>query len=235
MRTRGVGADIEAEGPARPPLPGSASAPLPVSSERPTATTQLNRAGAERSFNPDSGSAGSVWRPRTVPTQVAGSLEIPPPFQMLKLTDRAKKKIGSLPCYGGASGGEQTVSNNAVVLYRKVQSVLAFNEFGVDLQLEQDEWVDGQWVTVQDTLTRYRVEIVRETLHEHLETYQQMMATGSVAVYLISGEVVMKQRDQVTAGDWLRLLLREHASTAGAVDHARNALDVMIEVGENEA
>jgi len=102
------------------------------------------------------------------------------------------------------------------------------------LKLEPDLWINGRWVTVADSETPRRVELLTDLIQEYLSVSNQLASAEMVTVYRISGEVESIPRAQVTATDWLRLLVREHALSAGAVTFARSALD-NLQRKDNEA
>ena len=156
--------------------------------------------------------------------------------QTHKLTERARKKIaGEIkgPVYGGPTRGPLTVVNSAVLFFEKISSTLRTADGGL-MRLEPDEFVNGRWITLPDAHTPRRVELVIDLTHEHLSVSNQLASAEVVSVYRINGDVDKLPRSEVTATDWLRLYVREHALSAGSDDYAREALNALRRK-ENEA
>lgn len=233
--------DVNVSGPQEPtpapPTPESSVAPLVVAG-----TASPAPVSAPASSQPGM-TAGTFARASSSPRSVYGPAEHPasPPgklsecMQLGKLFDRCSKKIsgGKLPCYAGPAPGPFTIGNSATMLSRKFESVLRFSELG-GVELEQDQFLGGRWLTVPDPYTTYRCELLRGLLHESLQVAQLMASTGQVVVYLISGDPWTKDRDQITCRDWLRLVVREHANSAGSLVYARSALKD-VRLGPNES
>ncbi|CAB1118123.1 unnamed protein product [Ectocarpus sp. CCAP 1310/34] len=135
---------------------------------------------------------------------------------------------GDQPCpvYGGPSSGPLTIANSAVMLQDKVMSVLRNVESG-KMRLEPDVYVDGRFVTVADEFTPRRVELISDLVQEYSPVSQQIAKTDHVHVYLINGEVITKPHREVTATDWLRLDVREHALTGVAAELACSAFSAL--------
>ena len=166
-----------------------------------------------------------------------GSVSSPPgvgrqgldPNQTAKLVDRVRKRIAgdkSCPVYAGPSVGPLTIANSAVMLQDKVMSVLRTVDSG-KMRLEPDVYVNGRYITIADDLTPRRVELLSDLAHEFMSVSQQIANAHTVNVYLLSGEVIAKPHEQVTATDWLRLYVREQALMGGAAELARAALAAM--------
>ena len=92
------------------------------------------------------------------------------------------------------------------------------------VRLEPDVIVDGVWSTVPDEYTPRRNEMLSEFVQGHLATRDAMDSEQPVEVWSITGEVMLKQKHEVTCTDWLRLLVREQALTSGARELAETAL-----------
>ena len=145
--------------------------------------------------------------------------------QPAKLIDRMRKRIAEdklCPVYGGPSAGPLPIANSAVLLQDKIMSVFRTVESG-KLRLEPDVYVDGRYVRFADDFAPRRVELISDLVQEYLSVSQQVANADHVHVYLITGEVGSKPHHEVTATDWLRLYVREHALTGGAAELARSA------------
>ncbi|CAB1117657.1 unnamed protein product [Ectocarpus sp. CCAP 1310/34] len=148
---------------------------------------------------------------------------------MSKVIERARKRVTdkvSGPVYAGPGPGELSINNCAVRLQQKVMSILRTLDSGV-IALEPDVFLNGYWATQPDVHTRRR-ELLTDLLHEHLLTHNQITSADTVQVYRKTGEVVDTPRDSATATDWLRLIVREHALTGGAVEYANASLQAMV-------
>ena len=156
-----------------------------------------------------------------------------------RLTARVLKRIARdkpLPLFKGSSLSrkEQTVEGNAVLFQDYVERVLVRAEEGA-LSLPPDvEDASGKWVTRPDSRNEKRREILLDLIADSLDTYAKMSSQGSVTVYRVSGHTDEAPAKEVTATDWLRLLVREAASSEEAQQAAVEALD-HIECSPGEA
>ncbi|CAM9817579.1 unnamed protein product, partial [Ectocarpus sp. 12 AP-2014] len=125
-----------------------------------------------------------------------------------------KRIAGDKPCpvYGRSSDGPLYIANSAVMLQDKIMSALRNVESG-KMRLEPDVYADGRYVTFADEFTPRRVELISDLVQEYLSVSQQIANADHVHVYLITAEVITKPHREVTATDWLRLYVREHALT----------------------
>ncbi|CAB1097083.1 unnamed protein product [Ectocarpus sp. CCAP 1310/34] len=168
--------------------------------------------------------------PRGPPRRCRGRPSSREVNQMSKVIKRVRKRVTdkvSGQVYAGPGPGELSMNNRAVRLRQKVISVLRTLDSGV-IALEPDVFPNGFRATQPDVHTGRRRELLTDLLHEHLLTHNRITSADSLQVYRIAGQVVDTPRDSVTATDWLRLIVREHALTGGAVEYAYAALQSMV-------
>ena len=152
-----------------------------------------------------------------------------------RLIARIKKRIAgnATHIYRGTSRGEPTIANSAVLLQEKVWSTVRHAEFA-KLKLPEDVKVGKKWITRTDHTTRQHVDLLLELVAPGGTTAHAMSSGTKVRVHRISGGTDLVPHNEVTATDWLRLLVREQALMSDSAENAREALAAMT-VGSHEA
>lgn len=142
------------------------------------------------------------------------------------LRERLLKRIsGNVegPVYQGAAPGELSIANSAVILQDQAWRVLRFLGRGV-LNLPEDEYIDGRWVTQVDDHSYHRLELLLDLIASRFAAYTVFGSSDRVDVYRVSGVTECVPRDRVTVTDWLRILVRDQALTSVSEEYARDAL-----------
>ena len=148
-----------------------------------------------------------------------------------KLMTQIRTRLGmrlddGVPVFGGTAPG-QTISHrtNAVLFAEHFSSVMSQFCEG-SWRLPADTWDQslGVWRPMPDVLTPKRVELLMTVIAHELSTRATMSAEEPVEVPTISGPRVTLAKSEVTATQWLRLLVAECSRDSLAKGVARQYL-----------
>ena len=147
-----------------------------------------------------------------------------------RLVLRAIKRIAQhreLPVFKGGARDDRdrNFENNAVMFQDYVKRVWKSTEKGM-LALPPDvREVPGKWVTKPDRRSEERREVLIGLIDPGLKTHIMMTEGQPVQVFRISGQVDTIPQEEVTATDWLRLLVQEETRDKNASKAFKEALE----------